>query len=544
MSSETPQEKLNLCTRCKQRPFIYGSPKDGLCELCAARIKAMGVLNPKNKKPRVDGGIKYCVNCDQHPVDHAEGGSVVCYQCCEQLWRDDDRGLNKRKHQKKIIKDQRRNDAANEESFVGSCRGCGKAVEGSYTCHDCRVKQAEENFMIQPGQVELVRHAVGKVEDKIVKQVVVTDASSIEMEEMLWLWPNRIPEGAITWIMGQPNNAKSLLTIEIAKCATTGTDWPDGTPNTMGKCKVLMYCGEDSLSKVVIPRLKAAGADLSPGMIGFMDRKSFRTIAGDNSPEKRPLDLGEDLDTLLELAKKHPDVRMIVVDPITGVFGNKSINKNEEANPILEKLIDFCETTGIAFVGVTHVPKRSTNSAIEKIAGGSAVGGSAKSAFMLSRDPDSDDVHNHLLTMVKWNYTGEASGMKYSTVPAEVEHKGKKLKIAKIVWGESTDMIADDVLVAQNSKKDDRDRQQDKCDAWLSAYLGDTPRKSKDVYTAAEAQGYGSSTVKRSLENLNGRHIDGRKIDKGLGWWMALPGVEFPAPKEEKLIALAADEGL
>jgi hypothetical protein len=226
------------------------------------------------------------------------------------------------------------------------------------------------------------------------------------------------------------------------------------------------------------------------------------------------------------------------------VFGNKSINKNEEANPILEKLIDFCETTGIAFVGVTHVPKRSTNSAIEKIAGGSAVGGSAKSAFMLSRDPDSDDVHDHLLTMVKWNYTGEASGMKYSTVPAEVEHKGKKLKIAKIAWGESTDLIADDVLVAQNSKKDDRDRQADKCDAWLSAHVGDTPRKSKDVYNAAEAQGYGASTVKRSIENLKGRHIDGRKVGMGAGWWMALPGVDFPAPKEEKLIALAADEGL
>jgi hypothetical protein len=450
---------------------------------------------------------------------------------------------NKILDQKK--KKERERERISEENFGGYCRGdCGKTVVGTYFCDECKKRIADKNFALQPGEVELYRGNVGKKEDKIVRQIVVKDAASIEMEEMLWLWPNRIPEGAITWIMGQPNNAKSLLTIEIAKCATTGTDWPDGTPNTMGKCKVLMYCGEDSLSKVVIPRLKAAGADLGPGMIGFMDRKSFRTIAGDNSPEKRPLDLGEDLDTLLELAKKHPDVKMIIVDPITGVFGNKSINKNEEANPILEKLIDFCESTGIAFVGVTHVPKRSTNSAIEKIAGGSAVGGSAKSAFMLSRDPDSDDVHDHLLTMVKWNYTGEASGMKYSTVPAEVEHKGKKLKIAKIAWGESTDLIADDVLVAQNSKKDDRDRQQDKCDAWLSAYLGDTPRKSKDVYTAAEAQGYGTSTVKRSIENLKGRHIDGRKVGMGAGWWMALPGVNFPAPKEEKLIALAADEGL
>jgi len=325
MSSETPQEKLNLCTRCKLRPFIYGSPKDGLCEVCFAIRKAE--ITPHNAQQQQAARLANSPNLNARQKAALKRRAPKPQPICEENWG-------------------------------GPCRGgCGKYIQGEFYCADCRKSAAEKNFTLSPGEVELVRHAVGKVEDKIVKQVVVMDASSIEMEEMLWLWPNRIPEGAITWIMGQPNNAKSLLTIEIAKCATTGTDWPDGTPNTMGKCKVLMYCGEDSLSKVVIPRLRAAGADLSPGMIGFMDRKSFRTIAGDNSPEKRPLDLGEDLDTLLELAKKHPDVKMIIVDPITGVFGNKSINKNEEANPILEKLIDFCETTGIAFVGVTHVLK-------------------------------------------------------------------------------------------------------------------------------------------------------------------------------------------
>jgi hypothetical protein len=65
------------------------------------------------------------------------------------------------------------------------------------------------------------------------------------------------------------------------------------------------------------------------------------------------------------------------------VVHNRNINKNEEANSVFEQVIDLCEASGIAFLGILHVPKRQTNSAMEKIAGGTAVAGSAKSAFML-----------------------------------------------------------------------------------------------------------------------------------------------------------------
>lgn len=242
----------NLCTRCNMRPFVYGNEKDGMCEPCAAIART--TYSTANKQTQQTTRL---LNSPK---------------------------LNSR--QKALLKKRApKQQEICEENWGGPCGsiggdGCGKMIHGQFYCNDCKKKKAEKNFTLSPGEVELVRHNVGKTEDKIVKQLVVKDAASIEMEEMLWLWPNRIPEGAITWIMGQPNNAKSLLTIEIAACATTGRDWPDGTPNTMGKSKVLMYCGEDSLSKVVIPRLTTAGADLAPGMIGFLDRKSFRTVAG------------------------------------------------------------------------------------------------------------------------------------------------------------------------------------------------------------------------------------------------------------------------
>jgi hypothetical protein len=433
-----------------------------------------------------------------------------------------------------------------EENWGGYCKGgCGKCITGSYYCPDCKKTQAEKNFKLNAGEVELYRGNVGKPEDKIVRQVVAIDAASIEMEEMTWVWKHRIPDEAISWIMGQPNNAKSLLTIEIAACATTGRDWPDGEKNTMGAVNVLMYCGEDSLSKVVIPRLTAASADLK--RIKFLNKRSFREVAGENNPTKRAIDLSQDLDTLLRLLKANPGFRLIICDPITGIFGEKQITKDAEINPVLEDLIDFCEQAHVAFIGVTHVPKRQTNSSIEKISGGSSVGGKAKSAFMLARDPDSDDKHDHLLTMVKWNYTGKTAGMKYSTVLAEVEHKGKKLEVAKIEWGESTEMIADDVLAAQNSRKDEHDRQADKCEAFLRTFLAAGPRRSPEVYDAAKEQGFGKTTVKRSLKNIGGDHVDRRAQNSG--YWMTLtphlPFVDLATTAEpHQLLVLAAGEQL
>ncbi|MGA8436844.1 MAG: hypothetical protein WB762_28670 [Candidatus Sulfotelmatobacter sp.] len=136
--------------------------------------------------------------------------------------------------------------------------------------------------------------------------------------------------------------------------------------------------------------------------------------------------------------------------------------------------------------------------------------------------------HDHVMTLMKGNLTGKLEGMKYRTVPFTLVEDGKEFPIVKIAWGETTDMNADDVLVAQNSKKDERDRQ-DKCDAFMQTYLGGGPKRSPDVYDAAKAQGYGESTVKRSMRNIGGRHIDGRTVGKGNGWWMALPGKDaFP----------------
>jgi putative DNA primase/helicase len=185
---------------------------------------------------------------------------------------------------------------------------------------------------------------VGKPDDKHEKQVVMRKGICVSVKSMEWLWQERIPSGAITWIVGQPGNAKSLLTVEIAACASTGRKWPDGPENTLGAVKVLMCCMEDDLEKTVVPRLIAAGADLRN--IDFIDDKSFREKIGDILSQKRAIDLDQDMETLLEVIKANKEYKLMICDPITGIFGAKSINKDQEVHPILQSLATCAKRLG------------------------------------------------------------------------------------------------------------------------------------------------------------------------------------------------------
>ena len=77
-----------------------------------------------------------------------------------------------------------------------------------------------------------------------------------------WLWPDRIAAGRFTLIDGDPEQGKSLLTLDLAARLTIAQELPDGYRPPEPIAVLLLPGGEDNLADTIIPRLRAAGADL------------------------------------------------------------------------------------------------------------------------------------------------------------------------------------------------------------------------------------------------------------------------------------------
>ena len=346
------------------------------------------------------------------------------------------------------VKPNRSDESYNKKGTA--CPTCHKELIIGAQDTECLSCMRKALIAVEEGKVELLR-AKDKGGNTI--QVVSINAATIRAEALTWTWENRIPDGAITWFVGKPGQGKSLASINVVATVTTGRDWADGARNTVGPKRVLMYCPEDSLSKVVVPRLLAAGADLS--MILLLDNRSFRRFTVEGAKEKRCLAMDEDIPALATLLSKHPDIALVVCDPITGIWGERNVNHDKEIRPVLANLIDLCEKRNLTFLGVAHTNKRGSEAdAIDKIQGGSSMAGAARAAFLFSRDPDSEDRHDHVMTNVKVNYTDEWNGLKFRTVgTVATTGDGRELKTVRLDWQGATEMSADDVMDKQREKK-------------------------------------------------------------------------------------------
>src|SRR5436189_5718856 len=88
---------------------------------------------------------------------------------------------------------------------------------------------------------------------------ILNPLDQIEIVEGAWLWPGRIPLGAITTLVGYGGEGKSFLACAVASAVSRGGTFPDGSPAPEGG--VVIMAGEDSPSKLRL-RYTANGADL------------------------------------------------------------------------------------------------------------------------------------------------------------------------------------------------------------------------------------------------------------------------------------------
>lgn len=193
--------------------------------------------------------------------------------------------------------------------------------------------------------------------------------------EIAWLWPGVFPRGMLSLIGGKQGLGKSFLICDLAARVSSGQPMPDGTNHPPGK--VLLLAREDDASCVLLPRLRAANADLS--------RVCWSVFA--NTATGSSIDLAAHVHLLVEATAAHA-FDLIVVDTFAAFApAGTDANAAQDVRLLLDSLTRLARQTGAAVVVVAHLRKNGQGDGdpMDAIAGSAQMTAGVRVATLLDK---------------------------------------------------------------------------------------------------------------------------------------------------------------
>jgi hypothetical protein len=320
-----------------------------------------------------------------------------------------------------------------------------------------------------------------------------------------WLWPNRIPLGKVAILEGDPERAKSTITLDLAARTSTGSPMP-GEIQRREAAGVVIVCAEDDLSDTIVPRLLAHGADLS--------RIASIPLERDEHGQVRPLVLPEHQDRL-EVAIRQVEAKLLVIDPITAYL-SETINTNNDASVrrATTPLTDLAQRTGTAILLVRHLNKSGELKAKYRGGGSIAFTGAARAVLVVEEHPEQPGLM--VLARVKNNLAKAIPGIGYRVAPDDL------YECPLIVWQGVVHIDTDTLLRGHDSRRDAEVRAE--AEELLRDLLSDGPARVADAKKLLGDAGISTSTIQRAKQRLRIRSVRERdEQGKTIGWVWQLP---------------------
>lgn len=317
--------------------------------------------------------------------------------------------------------------------------------------------------------------------------------SSIEPKPYDWLWPGMLVRGKLHLIAGGPGCAKTTIALSFAATVTAGGLWPDGTRAPASDA--IIWSSEDDVADTLVPRLRAAGADM--GRIHFVK-------GADGS---REFDPATDMAGLRAVAEKLGNVGLLIVDPIVCAVAGDS-HKNAETRRGLQPLVDLAQSLNAALFGITHFTKGTAGrDPLERVTGSLAFGAVARIVFAAAKvkDEDSGDVER-IFVRTKSNIGPDGGGFKFALKEDAPLPGYPSLTASAVQWGDALEGAAQDLLkeaenAGESSKSEDA---AELIQETIRAKGGEA--SATDLHAALKGAGIGKHSRYRAIDGLLEQH--------------------------------------
>lgn len=324
------------------------------------------------------------------------------------------------------------------------------------------------------------------------RRVHLTQASTITMRAVHWLWHERLALGTLALMGGREGIGKSLCVYTIVASATTG-GLPGDYANTPKS--VIIVATEDSWEHTIVPRLTAAGADLT---------KVFRADVHTSDLGETLLSLPRDVQAL-EDAILEVGAAIVVLDPLMSrVAATLDTHKDQEVRQALEPLVALADRTKCVVLGLIHVNKTISTDALTTLMGSRAFAAVARAVLFVMTDPN--DEHTRLLGQAK-NNLGRMDLPTLAFTIAQVQvgdDFGTPIMTAKLEWaGDSTLSIREAMSQTAEHGRENAGAVHE-ATGWLEDYLATQDGHADSTLIKREGQkaGHSLSSLQRARLKL------------------------------------------
>ncbi|MFZ2737040.1 MAG: AAA family ATPase [Burkholderiaceae bacterium] len=337
-------------------------------------------------------------------------------------------------------------------------------------------------------------------------EVILINGANLTPLPVRWLWSGWLAKGKLHILAGAPGQGKTTIALNMAATVTIGGRWPDGSRCEPGN--VLIWSGEDDPADTLLPRLMAAGADVS---------KCYFVSGTHINGESQPFDPARDMTALERQASLIGGFRLLMVDPVVSVVMGDS-HKNAEVRRSLQPLVDLGSRLDAAVLGITHFSKGGAGSdPAQRVIGSVAFTAVARIVMVAAKTQSKDGEDCRILARGKSNNGPDDGGFEYHIEQTEPL---PGIQASYIAWGDAVTGTARELLA--ETEESENDISSDELVEMMQTELtADCWTPAKDVFKSLADAGFSKDQVKRAAKRVG---VIRQKSGMTGGWYWRLPG--------------------